>query len=262
MIRRINFTERKRINKEDVRITLHVQDRAPLAFTADIALDRYELQPDSEVVLEAYRHTSWMRFDFGNVRELTPPANLELRNFKSAVGVLFRLKVVQPSASSGKMHGRILAQANRIKPRLSGTERRQSLLEVDWGDFDTEVWRVEFDEDSDPVLRVNRKLLEDEASRSRMLRSDAFIALSMPAVFRTILSRIIFVDDNFDVADDECWQAKWIAFAKRLPGVSKTPDFGGDSIEPLEDWMDECVEAFGRISKSRMRFHEWFADES
>jgi hypothetical protein len=66
MRRRLNYTGRVKINRSDVFIAIQKKDEL-LIFDADLKLDDYGLPADSQIYIEAYRQTVWMRFLFGTV---------------------------------------------------------------------------------------------------------------------------------------------------------------------------------------------------
>jgi hypothetical protein len=115
MIRRFNYTDRIRIRRKDVRITL-CEDDGKLAFAADLsALREYDLPPESFLFVEAYRQTNWMRFEFGQVGAISPDNTRELSQFDSADGIRFRVKVTPNS----DIH-RLLAEAGRERHGQGG----------------------------------------------------------------------------------------------------------------------------------------------
>src|SRR5262249_28332446 len=128
-IRRLNFTGRKRISREHVRIALHEKPGEPASFEADLGdLKEYKLPADALVFVEARLQTRWMRSPFGPAGAITPCPDRRLTEFDSADGVLFSVKVTSASERSGMM----LAEADRIPVRFPGEveEPRLPLLPV------------------------------------------------------------------------------------------------------------------------------------
>ena len=80
-------------------------------FDATLDLAKYKFPDNARVYVEAYRQMEWMRFDFGSVASVRPPADRQLSRFESPEGVLFRIRVVSPD---GTPSGRLVAEADRI----------------------------------------------------------------------------------------------------------------------------------------------------
>ncbi len=194
-IRRFNYTGRLRIRREHVRITIHESGGEPARFDATLNLDPYRLPKDAPVFVEAYRQTTWMRFEFGTVAHIRPKDRPVLTDFDTPDGVLFRVKVTSPN----EPHGKLLARADRIQARQPHEEEqpRVPLLPVkpdpDLGD---EVFRVDFSDR--PILLVNAGL----ANSTTAARSPVFVSLVYPAVLREILARILHRDHPGEIEED------------------------------------------------------------
>jgi hypothetical protein len=245
-IRRLNYTGRKKIRRDDVNIALYEKPNAPATFDADLAkLSEYKLPADAIVSVEARLQTRWMRFRYGTVGAITPPADRALTEFDSPDGILFSVKV---TATSGT-RGMLLAEAEGIPVRFPGEadERRNPLLPVKSDDIGQEVYRLDFSNDP-PILLVNRAAGDKDA----IVRSPLFMSIVYPAALREILNRIIHVEELDDPDDDgESWQSRWLRFATALPCVGPIPpEDGGDR----EQWIDDAVAAFAKQQTMLDRF--------
>src|SRR5262245_34387626 len=110
-IRRINSTGRKRIVREDIRILVSSDADGILEFDATVDLAPYGLPADARVFVEAYRQTTFMRFEHGTVATPRPhPGTCRLSEFSSREGLLFRVKVT----ATGDRPGVLLAEGDRI----------------------------------------------------------------------------------------------------------------------------------------------------
>src|SRR5689334_21105413 len=111
---RINSTGRKRILREDIRVTIvDPGNGLPPVFSADIKLaPELSLHPTARVYVEPYVGSSSMRFSFGTVAKMAPPENCVLSDVDAGASILFRVKIVDESNEVG----RILAAANGVKP--------------------------------------------------------------------------------------------------------------------------------------------------
>ena len=85
-------------------------------FEAVFELDGCELPAEALVFVEAYRQTTWMRWAWGTVGALQPPANRALAEFDSPDDVLFRVRVTSPGTPE-EPHGLLPAEADRVRLR-------------------------------------------------------------------------------------------------------------------------------------------------
>lgn len=244
--RRLNWTSRKRISRESVAIALQRAD-GRTAFSADLRLTELRLPPDSRVVVEAYRQTGYMRFDYGSVGLVAPPHSTWLSNFEPAENVLFRVKVL----GTGPLEGRILAEADQLRPtdpeeRLS---TREPLLIPRGDNLGEEVWRIVIDDGAQaPELLVNSELGDWRS----IAISPHFIWFVYPQVFRQILT-VILEGDIPDEADTQGWRSRWLRFAAGLPGLPRVPE-EGSLTEERSIWIESAVQAFCRALRFKDRF--------
>jgi hypothetical protein len=204
-----------------------------LSFSATLGLDSYDLPGNALVYVEAYRKGAWTRFPYGTVRSLSAPNLPDLSEFGSHQGLLFRVKVVAPPDAGAA--AKLLAVADHIQPRRPEEEREDSLLPVLPADLGGEVWKLDIDDDG-AILKVDRNLVPNPRS---FVTDPTFVALVLPEVFRRILDWIL---QNTQVDDDQRWGARWLVFAKSLPGVGDLP---GPSDQP-DDFVESAVTSFCR----------------
>lgn len=265
MIRRFNYTGRRRIRHEDALITVRPGADGMPVFSAHLSLERYRLPADALVFVEAKRVASFMRFPWGRVRQLVPSPQRTLSEFATADGLKFRVKVVEAMETNSGRPARLLALADQIRPEfLESPQRPLSLLDIVPADLQEEVWKVEFADD-EPKLQINRRLV---SSPSQLARDEHFVSLVLPQVLRVILSRILIFDrfdSGSDTADDLAdWRAKWLQFSKTLPGIEDPPsiecDAGGrlENEDDLERWIDDAVRAFARKFHIDRQFTNWW----
>ena len=248
MIRRFNYTGRRRIRREDVSIRL-TGSRSVRGFEGQVLLGEYGLPPDAKVHIEAYEKTAVMRFRFGTVGSMSPPPEQErkLLDFEGSDAIQFRVKVVD----SGPRAGQLLAEAEGIFPVVpeEREEKRRPLLPTKYTELGEQVWRVEFPESSQslPILQINSRVPDMTA----LVRSPLFVSFVLPAVLGEILNRILLVENHTELEDNSDWRSLWLLFGKRLAG--------GDPPEDPEDapeWVDEAVRAFCERQKAYTRYAE------
>lgn len=247
MIKRVNFTGRRRIPRS--RIDIALAAGPPHRVSATIDLEGMSLFPEAAVVLEATSAGSSIveRIECGVVKQLKPPSNQQLREVEGD-NVYFTLKVIDRQ----ERIGRILGMAEHIRPEVAGQptpEGKRGILPIEPHDLGQELWRLEF-KDQDVILYVNEKIpdLKDRA------RSDPlFYALVYPEVVRRVLTQAI--DDNVDVEeDDERWQIFWLRFGRDLHPTKQTPPSSNDPDEDRDEWVDEVVAVFSEAHQLKERF--------
>lgn len=242
MIRRFNYTGRRKIPRSRVRIRVEEEGQRR-RFDAEIALDGLGLPPEALVFVEAYHRAAYRRFDFGTVGSPRPAAERWLDGIPVR-SPLFRVKVVL------REHGnaRILAAADRVVPEDSdrGEDARQSLLPVEYEDLGERVWALDLDSDW-PRLRLNKRF---EGIREAARSGPEFLTLVYPDVFRAILTRALD-EGKFDPdCDDEDWGTLWLRFACRELGQPHPPE---QSASENTEWIEEAVNAF--CVRVRTAFH-------
>ena len=237
MIRRFNYTQRKRIEQQRISIELH-EDETPFTFSAELNLDGMGLPPDALLVIIANRDRVAMRFDWGTVAKPAPPQDCRLTDIASNPS--FRVMALAADGS-----GRLLALADGIKPKRGRVN--VSLLWMQEEDLGKEVWRLDF-ADGNPTMLVNKNIPGISAA---VREDEAFRALVFPEALRSILTRALIVED-YAIDDDEGSWADWIGFVRDFYGEdlpAASPDDDGDDTA-IAKWIEDAVNAF-----TTKRFH-------
>ncbi len=248
MIRRINYTGRRRISRDHVQII--IQEGNPAKFNAKLELAAYRLPADAIIFVEAYRQTLLIRFNYGTVSKIQPPSDLSLNEFESTEGILFRVKVTSQSPEKGKL----LAEADRIKfRRTEEEEERVPLLPVVPQDLGHEITKIDFADE--PRLLINSAV----GDFRNLALSPFFICLIYPQVLREILTRILRIERYYDTDDPEDWKSRWLQYAMMLPGIEKPPE--EDEELQIDDWIDEVVAAFSRKHEMLQHFQNFWQEE-
>jgi len=249
MIRRLNYTGRKKISRSNVTVRLSAAGGGVYAFDIEFDLSGYDFPSDAKVFVEAYNSASYMRFPFGTVAAREDPKDLRLLEVTSRPLPKFRLKVVDQS----KRHGLLLGVADKLVPLRPQEElaNKQSLLPVDFTDLDDQVWRLDL---SDwPVLELNSRI----ESIAEVARSgDSFLGLVYPEVVRQILHEIVIEQELTDPGfDDSEWTSLWLRYVCALPGVSEPPQGTSEEARTRRaDWIEDAVQAFCHSRQARRRF--------
>lgn len=248
---RLNFTGRRKISRNHVTITVSGIGGIE-SFTAELQLDRYGFPSTAAVIVEAYRQLELVRFDFGTVGNLTPPANCRLSEFGTLNGLRFRVKVV----STTEPRGRLLAVADRINPRNQQQQSlpRVPLLAVRAQDLGREVWRLDFSDE--PMLLVNPRVVP----KKHLVESIEFQTLALPEILRSILSRILLVEKVRSAEDSDDWTSRWLRFAESMPGVGKIPETDNPAADV--DWIDAAISSFCRWRNVDQQFTTFWATKN
>jgi hypothetical protein len=235
MLRTFNYTKRKKIAKECVRLTLNkVGDDTH--FNAVLKIADLELQPDAKVFIEAYYGPTSYRFDFGEFSQIKQPEHTNITELtKISDKLYFRLKVVDQEK------GLILGYADKLYLADDDKKNRAAIFPVHKAQIDTnEIWRVSFDAvgDGSPALEINNAI----DGISDIAKGDvSFLTFVFPAAIRIVLSRIA-EENNFDREGDN-WTSKWIVFTQDVLGTHTTPENNEDE-DKLKEWYDDVVRSF------------------
>lgn len=237
MIKRVNFTWRRRIPRD--RVQIEVFDGTPRTFNASINLNELSLPPQAAVFLEAMCAGSTVveRFSCGEVGSLEAIQNCPLVEVEGE-NVFFTLKVVDRSVRFGS----ILGVAENIRPERAGKQTatgRRGILPIEPKDLGEELWRLEFGE-HDVFLFVNKDVpgLVDDARSSPL-----FYAVVYPEVVRRVLTRAI--EENVEIDDeDDRWPVMWLKFGTSMHPNREQPPKEEDGEEEQQAWVEDVVKAF------------------
>ena len=235
MKRKLNYTGRKKIKRQDFIVSIIKDNSDTKSFSAEIMLDEYDFPPDAKIFVEAYRFTEIKRFDFGKVSKIKKP-NTDISEMSHKDHLLFTLKVVDNLFEKGK----ILGCLQSVRPDNRNTKKvgPKSILDVEFKELtDNIIWKLEYDEGG-PILMLNTKINNIQ----HISKNDAFFFFNVyPAIIKEILFYIRYIEkvDNNDVEDD--WCKDWIDFAERFSDKSYKEITDNDSFS---DWVDSSVYGF------------------
>lgn len=241
MIRRFNYTRRRRIPPGRVRIRLRNPATPEMSFDADLRLADLALPRASRIFVEAYYKSSYMRFPFGTIESIAPPADRRLADIERGTLVMFRVKVVSTDGTAG----RILAEIDRLAVTPEDAPAgRYSLLPVAYKDLGQQVWRLEFGNDR-PVLEVNNTI---DGIADMVLRDGRFAGLVFPAVVEQILTHILIRDEHDDIEDAADWRSLWLRFAMNFHPIDPSENSSDDAREA---WIQDAVCAWATHLRAR-----------
>jgi hypothetical protein len=235
--RRINSTGRKKISQDkvDLRILAAVPGE-PLRAKLGLDLGSVDFPASASVSVEAYHHSTAMRFECGTVGGKKIPEILSLDELDQAGGVLFRIKIVDREIQPGK----ILASADRVRPSIEGEHMgRKSIFPVEYRDLGQEVWRVDIDDDAGPLLLLNSKI---PALMHRIHENPLVAGALLPAAFRIVIMHIAY-NPMEDDEDGEGWKTDWKRFCRESLGVEDDPE-DLDDDDAREPWVADVVRRY------------------
>jgi hypothetical protein len=234
--KRLNYTGRRTLSAEQVEIRVNEGsgEKNP-TFTAAFDLTSLSgLDTSAKVYVEPYVRSSSMRFDFGTIGVPSTPADTALSELDAAGSLLFRVKIVDESASVG----RILAHASGIRPRNPEDEgpSRKSILPLCITDTGQEIWRLAYNPDSGPVLEISNKIV----GLAARIKADPLLQGAIyPHALRVFLNQ--FLGEN-EPETGLKWVDDWHRFLKALTGR----DLQEDELDEdeVESFTDDAVKTF------------------
>jgi len=252
MKRRMNFTGRKKIYRNQVEVHLDKTDSGELQFILDLNWDNMEVPSTAEVAIEAYVGSNVQRFDLGTLGSVEFPITKTLSEFFSDV-VYFRIKLINREDGLGKL----LASCSGVSAGIGG--KRTSLLPVAYRDLGDLIWRINFDRDV-PHLEINRQYRSDIPIADIVQGNPGFQALVFPAVLEELLTHILIINEHTEIEGDE-WQSQWLFFASLLPGVKSLEELPPRPMENVSDyevWIEDAVDSFCRRHDLKKSFEKAF----
>jgi hypothetical protein len=234
MLRKLNFTERAKIPRAGVRVTLRRDADGVLVFDPQLSFDAIDVVPSARVFIEAYYRTSFMRFDCGSIEDFAPPDDRRLTEIDGTGVVRFRVKVVDNTSNDH----RIVAVADDVvvseeRPETGG---RMPLLPVNFSDaLGQQAWRIAF-ETNGPVLELNNRI----ADIRNVAKNDAvFFTLVYPAAVRQVLTQILLVERQEAHEEGDEWWNFWLRWAGRYSTATLPAN-----EEEAPFWIDDVISAF------------------
>jgi hypothetical protein len=256
MIRRFNYTQRRRIPRRAIHLVTATFPRHQLQ-EVSWQLDKLGFPEDASVYLEATSSgtPAVLRIPWGTVDSGKPP-DVDLRSLEELPGenVFFDFKVVDETEDTG----RILGLARHIRPRGAGEDEddtgSSALLPVNPVDLGAEIWRVDFTSGR-PFLEVNRAI----PGIMDIVRSDMqFFSLVYPEVIRRILLQILIIEDVQEPDASGDWKGQWLAWGCLWhPDATSPPEGEHDSaVEERLKWIEEVSVGFASQRQTKQLFEE------
>lgn len=250
MIRRFNYTGRRKILTSDFECKIqHRENESSMLFFhfEDDFLTGFP--PHTEIVLEIYKGPKSERINLGSATSFNNDFSQALDNWDSATNILGRIKIISLVDRKRKL----LAWAHQFRPvEIDSTGRStKSILPVEAKNLGSEVWRLELNDPTSPVLFVNSQI-SDVREVTSIVENDAdFSALVFPDILRKIL------DVNYIKSDDPPEEDfEWAVFAEKL-GAGAPPEDDDDDKTEHKLWIDRAVHHFCQHIDSLPRYKDF-----
>lgn len=235
MIRKFNYTGRKKINKSNISITLSENGRFK-QFDAEINLDYLDLPGNASVYVEPYYHFSFMRFHCGTVENFATPNETLITEIPFSDIIYFRIKVVDEAVNQGQL----LAFADKIKPILpeDGDIKHKSLLPVNFSvPLKHQTHRIVFTDDA-PILEVSKNINNPK----EVLKSKEFISLVFPSLVKEIATKLA-TDFTEYIDTDDHWTSDWYKYFTNVLKADQIP-LEEKNDEEITEWVNSIVDKF------------------
>ncbi len=230
MKKRINSTQRKKITRDRIQITV----REDASFDLKLDLREMKFPRDARIIVEATcaGNAEVKRFDDIGILKDFRGGIVTCENTLSpfrANNFTFTIKIVDVQEEIGK----ILGFAKISASKKGGA----SLIALEVSDqLDHIPWQLDLDGDL-PVLLVNEKYL----GLARHLESDPVLqALILPGVFREVILNAIEEQDPED--DEQVWNHLLRLAAEIHPEKLPLPE--DEDEEEQKQWVKDVVNAF------------------
>ena len=229
--RRISFTGRKRISRNDV--SIRTED-APFRAIVSIRTEKWNFPSDAVIVLEANQRMVGLRLEFGTIGCPDIPSYVDLHRLNPDEALSFRLKVVDTKDSAGKILGvasRIQAQSSEPDPDKKGL---RAILPLQPRRLDSQIWKVSISS-AGPELLINREI---PGLKEKFLKDVLLAGAVLPAALRDIL-KYMCSDSSVDDEENEAWN-NWKRFCQYL-GAEAFPE---EDAESQDEWVEDVVKRF------------------
>lgn len=231
MIRKLNSTGRRRIEREAIRLRILENAGAETGLMVDCTLPPEMVETGAtKVYLDLRAGTYFRRVELSGVgagvQQWVPLPSIE-----DLDGIRGYLRVVEAGS------GRILGEAKNLRPvgRDEAESERESLLQVRKAKLDGLVWKLQLEGEEQPVLLIEESL----GSLSSVVGNPVFQALVLPEVLRKILEEVNSEAWETDTDDPDDWRMQW-----RKLGMEYGSRPGAVTREGLEDWKEVVASKF------------------
>ncbi len=249
MIKRYNYTGRKKLPQKAIRIQINDDNK----FEVTWQLDDFGMPASGAVYVEAFSSGSLevSRYSYGTVGTPNPDASSRLLSGVSPEVVAFTFKVVDETDKVG----RLLGVSKNIKPVGDEDDQagQQSILPVNPIDLGDQVWKLNFTHER-PYLEVNSRIPDI----MNLIKEDRKIfSLVYPAAIRQIFNRILVHEDWDDPdGDSSDWRAQWLKWGIHWHSDKERPVQGefSECSDAWDEWIENIADSFCKKHRIRDKF--------
>jgi hypothetical protein len=246
MKRTFNYTERKKINREDVQLALVRPNEVPEVKVVKLDINRLGLPVTAQVWLEIETgKVGLVRHSLGVVGSLNLGATFAIDE-PDLVNLRFRIKIVTYELGSA---GKLLAEVDQLS--LSNDGSALSLLQVKPSDsLGQRIWKLEITE-SGPELFINAGVGDWQA----VGHSEVFKCLVFPQAVFEIYKWVANYGDFDPGSIEEKWQKLFASSGYDPKLLALREGYQGDYDSYLETSAQEVADAFARSNKALNEFN-------
>jgi len=236
MIRRYNYTGRRKLLSKKIRIAESIQN-GNKSFELKGDLKEMGFPDDAKIYVEPYFKSSFIRYDFGSIARFQHPDNTNVSELPTTDLLHYRIKIVDTTNKLGLILGFADIQGELANNETGG---RQAILPVDFVDLGKRIWTLDF-RITGPVLEINSLI---DNIREKVKSDDIFFSLVYPEIIKRVALEVTRTDGFYE-DDLTGWQAEWMRFFTNV--LLQTQVLSSDaSDDVVDDWCNDIADAFAR----------------
>jgi len=239
MKRTFNYTQRKKINRDDIQLVIIRTNDLPEVKVIKLDIVRFSLPVASQVWFEIETgRVGLVRHSLGTVGSIDLNRSFEL-NERDLGNIRFRIKIVTDEPG---IAGKLLAEVDGLKTEDDGNVR--SLLEVKPSDdLGQRIWKIEISE-SGPELLINTALVDWRD----VGQSPVFQSLVFPQAVYEIYKWVGKYDAYTEGSIEEKWMDLFSTTGHNPNDLDSIEDFESEAefADYLDEKAHEVAQAFAR----------------
>jgi len=253
MVTRINFTNRGIILPEDAKVEGRTEGNR-VFLTAELDTSVYGFDDESKILLNVRSSgVTTSNFDLGTVGKQKPLEDFELEDFSGTRNAKFAFIVTDPEDNI--VLGLIKDQ--RILFDDEDEDEKKGILGIDEAELGDRIWKLDWEEDTDPVLHMNNKLYNPKGTAV----DPTFVSLVYPEILRMITRKQV------ELHESEMANSEWETFFENI-SEGQEEDFSLDALlelrkedkktggDSLEEAMDQICDTYASQYKLLELFNQ------
>ena len=191
--------------------------------------------------------------DLGTVGKQTPLEDFELQDFSSTRNAKYAFIVTDPKENM--VLG--LIKDKSIRFENEDENQKKGILGIDEAELGDRIWKLDWEEETDPVLHMNNKLVDPKGTAV----SPTFVSVVYPEILRKIAMKQV------ELHESEMANSEWKAFFENI-SEEQDEDFSLDRLlelsqedkrsggSSLEEVIDQLCDAYATEYKLLDLFNE------